>query len=70
MDGAVLLSPWTEPFSCHPVILNGAAGGVKDLEHHPGSLPRTGMRTTNIPILYLTVNQSVTELSCSRSLLF
>ena len=42
------------------VTMDGAAGGVKDLEHHPGSLPRTGMRTTNIPILYLTVNQSVT----------
>ena len=50
--------------------MDGAAGGMEDLEHHPGSLPRTGMGTTNIPILYLTVNQSVTELSCSRSLLF
>ena len=40
--------------------MDGAAGGVEDLEHHPGSLPRTGMGTTNIPILYLTVNQGVT----------
>lgn len=27
--------------------MDGAAGGVEDLEHHPGSLPRTGMRTAN-----------------------
>ena len=29
---ATVLSSWTEPLL--PVILNGAAGGVKDLDHN------------------------------------